>query len=127
MSTFSQTASNDIEVVNGQWVLLTDNAQQVAQTLKGNLELFEGEWFADTRIGFPWFTFVLGVKNPDLRLIERLFRKACLATPGVAQVLELTVTLAPDRNLSVTLKVQTDEGAIITGGTGAPFIVIEVG
>lgn len=123
MATFAQDTFNDISVVNGQWVLLTDNADQVRQVLQNRLQFFEGEWFLDTRLGVPYFQFVY-VKNPDLNVVDRVFRRAILSVPGLTQILELTLTPnAAARTLAVFTRVQTDEGAIIAGGTGEPFIV----
>lgn len=123
MTTFAQTSDNDLLLVGGKLVFVRDNAEQVAILLKNRLQFFEGEWFLDTREGVPYYTFVL-VKNPDRQALERMFRGICLATPGVTQVLALTLTIdARARSLAMKLRIQTTTGEIIVGGTGQPFIV----
>ena len=121
MATFAQDGTNDILLTNGQMSLLTA-ADEFAQVLRTRLQFFEGEWFLDTRLGVPYFQYIL-VKNPDLRIIERIFRAVIFSIPNAAQVLRLELTNNPDRTLSVNIRVQMNSGAIVSGGTGAPFIV----
>jgi hypothetical protein len=91
------------------------------------LQLFLGEWFADTRIGCPYFQRVY-VKNPDLASIGQLFRQIVLSCPGVANVLACDLSLMTNtRELSVGLTVETDTGAVLTGGLGVPFLVVSGG
>jgi hypothetical protein len=123
VTTFLQTSTNDFDLTSGNLVLVTDPAQQIAIVLRNRLQFFEGEWFLDTRLGVPYFQFVL-VKAPDLQLITRMFTKIALGVEGVVQVLEMTPAFdAGARVLTMTMRVLTSTGAIISGGTSQPFIV----
>lgn len=123
MTTFLQTSTNDFDLSTGNLVLVTDPAQQIAIVLQNRLQFFEGEWFLDTRLGVPYFQFVL-VKNPDLQLITRMFTKIALAIEGVVQVLEMTPSFNTSaRVLTMTMRILTSTGAVISGGTSQPFLV----
>jgi hypothetical protein len=63
----------------------------IAQRLRVRLQFFLGEWFLDQRQGMPYFQVVF-VKNPDISLIQSVFRRAILQTPGVLAVKKLTTT-----------------------------------
>ena len=60
-------------------------AAAIAQRLRVRLQFFKREWFLDQRQGMPYFEAVL-IKNPDLTLVQSLFRRAILATPGVLSI-----------------------------------------
>lgn len=123
MTVFAQDSNNDISFVGGKMSLVRNNAEQVAILLKNRLQFFLGEWFLDVREGIPYYDVVM-VKNPDLNLLSRMFRKVILATEGVAQIDVLTADLdAALRKLTVTIRVLTDDGFYISGGTDTPFIV----
>lgn len=55
------------------------------QKLRSRFRLFKGEWFLDQRIGIPYKQKIL-VKNPDPVLINAIFRKVILGTPGFASL-----------------------------------------
>jgi len=57
----------------------------LAQRLRTRYKFFLGEWFLDIRQGIPYFRDIL-VKNPDPSLIQSIFRKATLTTPGVLAI-----------------------------------------
>lgn len=124
MTVFAQDSNNDISFVGGKMSLVRNNAEQVATLLKNRLQFFLGEWFLDVREGIPYYDVVLGVKNPDINLLARMFRRVILSTQGVAQIDTLTADLdAALRKFTVTLRVLTDDGVYISGGTDTPFIV----
>jgi hypothetical protein len=55
------------------------------------LKFFKAEWFLDTRQGIPYFEAVF-VKNPDISLVQSIFRRAILSTPGVQAIARMTTT-----------------------------------
>ena len=126
MSTFAQTTDNDLALDKGQLVLVTDVASEVAIVLRNRFKFVKGEYFLDTRIGVPYFDVIL-VKNPSVLLVRRVFRDVIMSVQGVKQIIDLKVSLnAKTRKLSFSFRVQADNGKIITGGSGQPFIVEDV-
>jgi hypothetical protein len=126
VSCLLQTTTGDLDLSSGNLVLVDDTdglAQQVAQELNNRFALWLGEWFGDTRLGVPFVDFVL-VKNPDMTVVGNIFSQIITSTPGVATILSGSVDFDPAaRTLAATYVVQLDNGAILTGGPGVPFIV----
>lgn len=123
MSTFAQETTNDLKLEAGQLVLVTDPAEAAAVQLRNRFQFVKGEYFLDTREGVPYFAYVF-VKNPDLLLIKQLFRTVILSTPGIKDVLELTTSYdSSARNLEFGFRALTETDEVISGGSGAPFIV----
>ncbi len=86
----------------------------VAQRLDENFSFFLGEWFLDLRLGIPYWERIIGAK-PDLGLIDTLYRRAALATPGVASVKNLQVSfVGATRKLPVALTVRLVDGGTVT-------------
>jgi len=106
--------AGDLRVVDGQLVLVeADDA--IAQDLRVRLRWFRGEWFLDSRTGFPWFERVLGQKVTE-RVVEALLRKAITSTPGVVRVATLRVSIdRASRALTATF------AAVTTSGQTASF------
>ena len=77
------------------------------------LKFFKGEWFLDTRQGMPYYQSVF-VKNPELALVESVFRRAILSTPGVLSVLRMTISLdTASRTLTISpLEIQLSGGEV---------------
>lgn len=123
MATFAQDANNDLALTTGQLTIVEDATEACAIKLKNRLQLFKSEWFLDQRVGIPYYEKVF-VKNPDLNLVRQLFRKVLLATPPIVRVDALDVVLdGSTRVARYTFRAITDSGAVITGGSGEPFIV----
>lgn len=122
-STLATDQANDIKLTNGRASLETDALIVGAIKLRNRLQFFLGEWFLDTRLGFPWFQYVL-IKNPDLGIIRRLFLKAILATEPFQDVPELILKYQPEtRRLSFYFSAIAKDGRTVTGGSDSPFIV----
>lgn len=106
-------ASGDIDVTTGDLQLL-GGQEATSQELRIRLRTFLGEWFADTRIGIPYFESIL-VKNPDSAAVQNFFREAILQTPGVVQLQGLTTAYdGPSRTLSVTFVALVDGNFLLT-------------
>lgn len=106
-------ADNDLDLSTGGLELIT-GTDEIVQKLVTRLQFFLGEWFLDARQGIPYFEDVL-VKNPDLVVIQGIFREAILETPGVAAllgVIETTVDRAL-RILSVSFTAQLESGDVV--------------
>ncbi len=123
MATLAQTTENDLEIVNGQLRIQRDVSEEAAIVLRNKFLLVKGEWFLDTRVGVPYIAYVF-VKNPDLLVIRQVFREVILSTQGVKDLLELRLEFDRSlRKLTFTFRAVADNGRIITGGSGQPFIV----
>lgn len=123
MSAFAQTTTGDLDISSGNLVVRRDIAQVTAWKLTNLFNLFKGEWFRDQRVGVPYVQYVL-VKNPNLGAIGSLFRRVCQAAPGLARVAEMDLDYTPQtRKLVVTIQAQTNDGAVLTGGPGKPFVI----
>lgn len=121
---FLSTSTGDLDLTQGLRRTST-MPQYVGQRLRQNLSFFLGEWFLDQRQGLPYWKQIIGQRF-DQALIEQIFRKACLATAGVARVERLRVAFsARTRVLSVpSLIVICNDGSKITqADLGNPFII----
>jgi len=83
----------------------------VASDLRARLETFLGEYQWDTEIGVPYLQEILGEK-PARGRVEEIFRGQILETPGISEVVELTVSGA-GRELSINFNALCDLGAMI--------------
>lgn len=114
---------NDLDISSGNLVVVQDRDTCLANKLTIRFQLFLGEWFMDSRIGVPYYQVVF-VKNPNLVIIGQLFRNVIYGTPGIKNILSEDISFfSAFRQLSATYKIQSDTGAILEGGVGAPFIV----
>jgi len=80
-------ATGDIEIPPR----IVRGVEAVRLRLLARLQFFKREWFLDKRQGMPYFEAVF-VKNPDIGLIQSLFRRAILSTPGVLTIAKMTTT-----------------------------------
>ena len=93
-------------------LVLIEGVDATAQHLKISLRFFQGEWFLDLRIGFPYFEEVLR-KSPNLNVVRSLFRDAILETEKVVSVSDLTLDYdGTTRGLAVSFRAQTTEGPV---------------
>lgn len=112
-------ASGDIDLSTGE-ARLVSGIDEIVQRLRIRFRTFLGEWFADQRIGFPWFQLVL-VKRPNLALVRTYVRQLIITTPGVIAVSELRLTPAwGERSLVISFVARTTEGEISASQIGAP-------
>lgn len=125
MSILKVTDDDDVFIDEfGRLVVVTDKLECAAVKLKNRFRLFLGEWFLDTRIGVPWFQVVF-VKNPDLSVIRRLLNRIILSVPPIITVTKLDLDYDPAaRVLGFSFEAVGDDGRILTGGSGEPFIVV---
>ena len=102
---------------------MTDPATACATKLFNRFRRFKGEWFRNTSEGVPYLQIVF-VKNPDMRQVESLFREVILTTPPVSYVDSLSLALdKATRKLSFAFRAVLDNGQVIVGGSGEPFVV----
>lgn len=107
-------ATGDIDMSQGTFRFTSDTQTYVAQRLEENLSFFLGEWFLDLRQGLPYFEKVIGQK-PDFALLDTLFRRTALATPGVAVVQSLSSQFdRKTRKAGVFFNAVAKDGTLIT-------------
>lgn len=123
MSIFAQTPLGDWDFSTGNLRVVRDPDEEVAIRLTNRFKSNRGEWFADTRVGFPWFISVYGRKQRHLPEIRSLIERVLLETPGVTELLSLTVEITSARELRADARVRVQSGAIVVGQIGETFIV----
>lgn len=123
MAIFARTA-------NGDWAVplavVTDVGTIAAQKCNDCLNLWQAAWVFNRLEGFPWLQKVLGKKANavTLALFRSLMRNALLQVPSVVSVTELFVTVSgPKRQLSYAFRAPLNNGQVLVGGSGQPFIV----
>lgn len=90
----------------------TENREAIEQHLRQRLRTFAAEYFLDSRVGIPYFQHVLR-KNPDPIIIDSVFKKEIINTPGIIELLEFELDLdASTRELTLTFKASTSDGVI---------------
>jgi hypothetical protein len=108
------TATGDVLIEEGE-ALLTSGIDSIRQHLEIRLRSFRGEWFLDERIGVSYFTDVFK-KNPDQTVLNAVFAKIILDTPGVISLNSLTFNLETDRRLLVEFRATTEAGVLDYSG-----------
>lgn len=98
-------------------------APAIAQRLMVRLQFFKREWFLDKRQGMPYFEAVL-VKNPDLTLVQSLFRRAILSTPGVLAIAKFRTSLdTPTRTFTLNPLEIVLTGGVVFRAQPEEFII----
>jgi hypothetical protein len=109
MVDFKLDGNDDLLIENNDLVLV-DGLDAIAQDMQTRLQIFQGEWFLDTRIGVPWFQKILGSKSRSL-VVKSVIRKSILTTPGILNILDLNFEFdGTTRTLSVSGRCGTVEG-----------------
>ena len=112
-----QTGDLDL---TGHRLNITTGEEAIEQNLRIRLRFFLEEWFLDQGQGIPYFREIL-IKNPDLLLLQSIFRQAILGTTGISEVTTLTVELdKANRQLALTFAATMDTGAELIY---SPFII----
>jgi len=93
--------------------VLTFAFEAIRLRLLARLQFFQGEWFLDVRQGMPYFQAVF-VKNPEISLIQSIFRRAILSTPGVSSIIRMETRLdsATRRLIVDPLEIQLATGEV---------------
>ena len=103
--------SGDIDIDNAD-IYVVENTDAVAQFLRQKLLMIQPEWFLDESQGMPYLD-QLFVKNPSKVVIDSIFQKAILETPGVVELMSLSTTLdGVTRTIRVVFQARTRDGEI---------------
>lgn len=109
------SADGDYVFGNGAADFWKDVPDAPAQAVRTRLDLWQGQWFLDTREGMPWKTQVLGNRTADTR--DPSIRAHVLATQGVSRITDYSSNLNREtRAFSVNMVIDTIYGpARVTG------------
>jgi len=110
--------TGDLDLTGHQVSLITGEAA-IEQQVRFRLRFLTGSWYLDEAQGLPYLEDIL-IKNPDLLLVQSLFREAIESTPQISSVNSINVTLGEARKLSVTFSATMDTGAVLNF---EPFII----
>ncbi len=97
--------------IGGDDIVLTFGIDGIAQHLTQRLRTFLGEWFLDLRIGVAYFQQIL-LKNPNPAMVDSIFKKEILNTPGVLELTFFDLDIGTDRTLTLSFRTITQEGEI---------------
>lgn len=101
--------NGDYTFGRGQEDFWRDTPEAPAQAVLTRLNLWQGQWFLDTREGMTWKTQVLG--NRTTRTRDPAVRNRVLGTQGITGILEYSSNLDRDtRAYSVVMTVDTIYG-----------------
>lgn len=104
----------------------TSMKQYAAQRLDCTLSFFLGEWFLNKLEGLPYWERVIGA-TPDLGLLDSIYRRAILGSPGIASLPALTLAFdRPNRTLAPTFRAIVKDGETVTQADLARSTIIEI-
>jgi len=107
---FKQDGSGDWDFTNGlqQTTTIVEYVQLKVTT---TMQFFLGEFFLDLRKGIAFFKYEIGQRF-DRRLLTTLFTRAALATTGVAEVVDMSMTLdRQTRKLTRIMRLKCVDGS----------------
>lgn len=94
-------------------VQLVSGAEAYGQKLTHRYEFFQGAWFLDVRLGFPWVPKVLG-KPENKRLARSLLRRVVEECPGTKSVNRFDITPnKTTRTWDIEFEAEHDGGALV--------------
>jgi len=94
-----------------------EGAAQVRQQLEMRLRTLRGECLLEADFGVPYLQDIFK-KNPDLTLVEGIFKEQIIGIPGVNRIISLTSSLEKQtRRWSLEFKVDTIYGVVDYVGT----------
>lgn len=100
----------DMQFGQGQANFFRHVPDAVAQIVLSRLQLYQGEFFLDTRDGTPWRTQVLGKYTGPTR--DMVIRSRILGTPGVTALADYNSAVNRDtRGFTAQANINTTYGA----------------
>ena len=106
--------NNDILLDSEGDMLITEAGDikltsSLMQKIKVTLRWFLNEWQWDKEEGLPWFSELMGVKNPSIRHFKTELRSKLFDITEVAEVKQCDITVdAATRVATITFVVVTD-------------------
>ena len=111
MSDLALDTDGDL-LITGNDLSLTTGIDAVKQHLSQRLKTFYQECFLDTSAGIPYFQQIL-IKNANPQVIDSIFKRVIINTPGVTQLLEFSLEFQrTTRELFLSFRAQSTDGII---------------
>lgn len=101
--------TGDVCIENFDLAFTSSDGDYVAQKLGFKLHFVEGEWFLDLSKGIPYFTSIFK-KNPDLKIVGDLFKRAILTIDEVSKIQSFELTLTVKRELQISFTAVLADG-----------------
>jgi hypothetical protein len=104
-------------VLDGGNLVISSGHDAARQAVYSRLRFFKAEWFMDEDLGIPYWTEILGVKNPNIPAIRELFRQVIAGTPGIDSVISIDLSWTDTRKMTLSFKAKLyDETLLVTDG-----------
>ena len=117
-ATLALAADDDVEFP--MRVAKADEATGIK--LRSRCRFFENEWFADLRLGVPYFRIIYR-KGTTLATMKQIFRRIILSVPQIASIDSLAITIDKQaRKAFIDAQAFSDDGRTITISE-EPFIL----
>jgi hypothetical protein len=127
MSCFLTTSQGDLDISTGNLVITNDIPTCVAQDLNSKFKFFQGDWFADKRLGVPYYQYVF-VKNPNMGIVRQVLLSVIKSNPDVTTIVSADLQyFSTQRSATAKFVLKTTGGVQLTGGPGAPFVISGIG
>jgi len=110
MSDLKLTKEHDLQITNGELVLISSKDEWVAQRVKINLKTYKGEWYLDNTVGVPYFQTLLK-KNVSITLVDSIFKNVITSTVGVNKITSYNSSLK-DGTYTLNFTFVSDRGTI---------------
>lgn len=106
-------SNHDIDISTFDLELI-ENSEWLAQKIKIVLLFFFAEWFLDTTKGIKYWELIF-VANPNLTLIDSIFKTALLEIEEINELLEYDSEFnRTNRSISLEFTVDTNFGVLST-------------
>lgn len=103
--------THDLVIENSDLQIVSD-IEWLEQSIKIKLQFFLAEWFLDTTAGLDYANIVF-VKDPDLNLVDNLYKIALTEYDEVVEILEFNSSFdVAQRQLNVSFTIDTIFGEI---------------
>lgn len=105
-------SSGDL-LIESNDLVLSSGRTAIEQDLASRLRIIRGEWFLDLDRGLPYFEDLFR-KGPNLNAFRAEVRETIEATPGVVELIDLTLTEdRATRSLVIDFRARTDAGELV--------------
>lgn len=107
--------SQDLAIVNGDFVLCSTDKDALAQMISIRLKTLCGEWFMDASIGIPYLSEIFGQKR-SLLFIRQTILPHIEAIAGVKKIEDFKVEEQEKRKIFISFTAILDDGSNIKFG-----------